>query len=65
MNTFPQEGNMVTLSPNPLTISRFPIFQSLKLSSKARKDKTVGEIVNLVTVDIQKVRIVKFMKQHH
>ena len=64
MNTFPQEGNMVTLSPNPLTVSRFPIFQSLKLSSKARKDKTVGEIVNLVTVDIQKVRIVKFMIQH-
>ena len=65
MNTFPQEGNMAILSPNPLTVSRFPIFQSLKLSSKARKDKTVGEIVNLVTVDIQKVRIVKFMKQHH
>ena len=55
---------MATPSPNPLTVSRFPILQSLKLSSKARKGKTVGEIVNLVTVDIQKVRIVKFMKQH-
>ena len=58
LKTANDEGSM------PLTVSHFSIFQSLKLSSKARKDKTVGEIVNLVTVDVQKVSNLTFMKQY-
>ena len=36
------------------------LFQALKLSNSARKETTVGEIVNLMSVDAQKIHDIAF-----
>lgn len=35
-------------------VNKYNVFQALRISSSARKESTVGEIVNLMSVDAQR-----------
>lgn len=36
----------------------YPYFQTLRLSNAARRDRTVGEIVNLMAIDVERFQMI-------